>query len=89
MLKLLVTKINSISINVYPPHPQKKVVGMMPPHLRVVVVDYFLPIARQGWDWQSRLGGERELGMEEGGDWKQEELPNSYLSCFKTGLVTL
>ena len=48
-------KKNSISINVYPLHPQKKVVGATPPHLQVVVVDHFLPIARQGWDWQSRL----------------------------------
>ena len=41
-------KKNSISINVYPLHPQKKVVGATPPHLQVVVVDHFLPIARQG-----------------------------------------
>ena len=65
-------KKNSISINVYPPHPQervdplKKVGGMMPPHLRIVVVDYYLPMARQGWDWQSRLGKERWEWRKEG-----------------------
>ena len=29
------------------------------------------------------------MGKEVGGDWRLEGLPNPYLSCFQTGLVTL